>query len=73
MIDNIIITSEQLEDIKHYQRMFSLNYDKIEGLCRKELDDISYGFELGKISCHLEECFMGMARLTDEIRTNKTK
>jgi hypothetical protein len=69
MIDNIIITSEQLENIEHYQRMFSLNSDKIEGLCRKELDDISYGFELGKISCHLEECFVGMAILIDEIKT----
>ena len=73
MIDNIIITSEQLEDIEHYQRMLRLNYEKIEALCSKESDDVVYGFELGKISCHLEECFMGMAILTDEIRTNKTK
>tara|TARA_R110002095_G_scaffold193603_1_gene171865 strand:+ start:7730 stop:7951 length:222 start_codon:yes stop_codon:yes gene_type:complete len=73
MENNITITSEQLETIKHYQRMLRLNYEKIEGLCSKELDDISYGFELGKINCHLEECFMGMAILTDEIRSKKTK
>ena len=69
-MSKIKITVEQLETIEHYQRMFRLNSETIRGLCSEEQDDVAYGFELGKIYSHLEECFMGMMALTDDIRTN---
>ena len=70
--DKINITTEQLETIEHYQRMFRLNSETIQGLCSEEQDDVVYGFELGKMHSHLEECFIGMMKLTDEIRANNS-
>ena len=68
--DKINITAEQLETIEHYQRMFRLNSETIQELCSEEQDDVVYGFELGKMHSHLEECFIGMMKLTDDIRAN---
>ena len=70
--DKINITVEQLKTIEHYQRMFRVNSEKIQELCSEEQDDVVYGFELGKMYSHLEECFMGMMELTDEIRSNNS-
>tara|TARA_R110000823_G_scaffold221878_1_gene350295 strand:- start:784 stop:1002 length:219 start_codon:yes stop_codon:yes gene_type:complete len=64
------ITAEQLETIEHYQRMFRHNSEKIQELCSEEQDNVVYGFELGKMYSHLEECFMGMMKLTQDIRDN---
>jgi hypothetical protein len=64
------ITAEQLENIEHYQRMFSHNSDLIQELCSEKQDNIVYGFELGKMHSHLEECRMGMMKLTQDIRDN---
>ncbi len=71
--DKIYITTEQLEEIEHYQRMFRHNSEKIEGLCVEELDDIISGFQLGKIYSHLEECFMGMMKLVEDIRARENR
>ena len=68
--NKIYITNKQLEDIEHYQRMFRLNSETIQSLCSEEQDDVVYGFELGKIYSHLEECFMDMVTLTNDIREN---
>lgn len=70
--DKINITAEQFETIEHYQRMFRLNSEIVQGLCSEEQDDIVYGFELGKMYSRLEDCFMGMMKLTDDIRTNNS-
>ena len=70
--DKINITADQLETIEHYQRMFRLNSETIQRLCSEEQDEVVYGFELGKVYTHLEECFMGMMKLTDEIRSNNS-
>ena len=68
-MSDIKITGEQLETIEHYQRMYRHNSERIQELCSEEQDDIVYGFELGKIQYHLEECFMKMMDLTGDIRT----
>lgn len=67
------ITQEQLETIEHYKRMFKLNVEKIQGLCDSEKDDIVYGFELGNICSHLQDCFENMSELEDEIRKQEIK
>ena len=69
----INITVEQLGDIEHYQRMFRLNSEAIKELCSEEQDDVVYGFELGKMHSRLEECFIGMMNLTNEIRENNKR
>lgn len=61
------ITTEQLDTIEHYKRMFELNAGYIQDLCSRERDDVVYGFELGKIHTHLRECFMEMMELEEEI------
>lgn len=72
-----LITQEQLELIEHYKKMFGLNAETVHQLCNSEKDDIAYGFELGKMHSHLQDCFMEMMELEDEIRkqqiTNPTK
>jgi len=70
--DKINITAEQLETIEHYQRMFRLNSETIQRLCSEEQDEVVYGFELGKVYTHLEECFTAMMELTGDIRANNT-
>lgn len=65
----LTITGDQLEEIEHYQRMFRLNSERIEELCEGEQDDIVYGFKLGQMHSHLENCFMEMMKLTDSIRS----
>ena len=65
------INQEQLENIEHYKRMFELNAEQIEGLCKEERHDIVYGFELGKIHTHLRDCFMNMMNLENEIRSQR--
>jgi hypothetical protein len=64
------ITKEQLETIEHYQRMFQLNAETIQDLCSGEKDDVVYGFELGKIHSHLQDCHLEMMNLTSDIRAN---
>lgn len=66
----LVITKEQLETIEHYQRMFNHNADRVQDLCREEQDDVVYGFELGKIHSHLQDCHLEMMNLIDDIRTN---
>ena len=67
---NIKITEEQLDSIEHYQRMFRVNSEALSGLCQQERDDVVYGFELGQLHKHLEECFIEMLHLTEKIRKN---
>ena len=68
--DKIEITIEQLETIEHYQRMYRLNSEEVEKLCSDEKADIVYGFVLGQMHSRLEDCFMGMMKLIEEIRVN---
>jgi hypothetical protein len=64
------ITSEQYEEFMHYQRMFQLNSQRIRELCATERSDIEYGFELGQIVKHLDDCHMRMMELMSEIDHN---
>jgi hypothetical protein len=68
-----LISQEQLERIKHFQRMFELNARIIQDLCSSEKDDVVYGFKLGEVHSHLRQCFLDMAALEGEIRTQDFK
>ena len=63
------ITEQQLEDIRHYKRMFDLNAERIKHLCSSEKDDIVYGFEFGQIHAHLRDCYIKMMELENQIRS----
>lgn len=65
------ITQEQLEQIEHYKRMFELNADLIQDLCKSKRDSVVYGFELGKMHTHLRDYFVEMMELESEIRNQK--
>jgi hypothetical protein len=71
MENKYLITQEQLETIEHYRNMFELNADYILDLCSGEKDDITYGFELGKIHSHLRDCYDKMIKLENLIRSQK--
>lgn len=67
------ITSDQLDTLEHYKRMFSVNADVIKELCNSEKDDIVYGFELGEMHSHLRQCFMEMMELHSKILDQEIK
>ena len=71
MGNKYLITQEQLETIEHYRNMFELNADYILELCSGEKDDITYGFELGKMHSHLKDCYCKMIELENSIRSQK--
>jgi len=71
MEKKFFITPEQIEQIGHYGRMFSLNAERINELASSEKDDVVYGFELGEIHSHIEDCRIAMGNLHTEILSNQ--
>lgn len=72
MKENLTITHDQFQQYVHCRRTFELNSQEIMQLCSSEQDDVTIGFELGRIYSHLRECHSKMLEIETEI-SNQNK
>jgi len=66
------ITQEQFMSLGHYNRMFEHYSDTIQHIISKgHDDDISLGFELGKLHSDIRDSFISMMQLMDDIKNGE--
>lgn len=65
------ITQEQLDGLKHYQKMFINQRDELTQLCREERPDINIGFELGRMSKYCGDWAMDLDSIINDIEDQR--
>ena len=66
------VTQDQFLSLGHYNRMFEHYSDMIMQICTKSYDDeISLGFELGKLHADMRDSYLSMMELLNDIRNGE--
>ena len=66
------LTQDQFLSLGHYNRMFEHYSNMIMEICTKSYDDeISLGFELGKLHADLRDSYLSMTELLNDIRNGE--
>ena len=66
------ITREQFLSLGHFNHMFELYSNTLERICSKGYDDeISLGFELGKLHGDIRETYIAMMELMGDIKNGE--
>jgi len=69
---NYNITHDQFMSLGHYNRMFEHYSETIQRIISKgHDDDISLGFELGKLHSDIRDSFISMTELMDNIKNGE--
>ncbi len=70
-MENYTITQDQFLSLKHYNRMFERYSGIIEDISSKGHDELSLGFELGKLHGDIRDSFLSMAELLNDIKNGE--
>jgi len=70
-MEKYTITQDQFLSLKHYNRMFELYSGIIEDISSKGHDELSLGFELGKLHGDIRDSFLSMAELLNNIKNGE--
>ena len=66
------LTQDQFLSLGHYNRMFEHYSDMIMQICTKSYDDeISLGFELGKLHADIRDSYLSMTELLNDIKNGE--
>jgi len=68
-----MITQEQMEQIDFFKHMFDHHAEQIYDLCKKERDDVVYGFRLGEIYTRMKEHYSEMMQMENAIYDHEIK
>jgi hypothetical protein len=71
-MEHYTISREQFLSLGHYNRMFEHYSETIQDIITKgHDDDISLGFELGKLHSDIRDSFISMMQLMDDIKNGE--
>jgi hypothetical protein len=66
------VTQDQFLSLGHYNRMFEHYSNMIMEICTKSYDDeISLGFELGKLHADMRDSYLSMTELMNDIKNGE--